>query len=78
MLTKLGATAIDSKYSRPELLPLRVPDQDDPTWIMIGGTALDVGAGALVAALILGWFGLRMEGGRRYEARAQQMRWASW
>ena len=30
---------------------------------MVGGTALDGGAGLLVLALILGWFGLRrMEG----------------
>ncbi len=59
MLTKLGATAINSKYSGQSFFRSAFPSQDDPTWIMIGGTALDMGAGALVAALILGWFGLK-------------------
>ena len=59
MLTKLGATAINSKYSGHGFFRSAFPSQDDPTWIMIGGTALDMGGGALVAALILGWFGLK-------------------
>ena len=59
MLTKLGATAINSKYSGHGFFRSAFPSQDDPTWIMIGGTALDMGGGALVTALILGWFGLK-------------------
>jgi hypothetical protein len=59
LLTKLGATAINSKYSGQGFIRAAFPSQDDPTWIMIGGTALDMGAGALVAALIAGWFGLK-------------------
>jgi hypothetical protein len=69
MLTKLGATAINSKYSGHSFFRSAFPSQDDPTWIMIGGTALDLGAGALVAALILGWFGLK----RLDTKRGQQM-----
>ena len=59
MLTKMGATAIWSKYSDHGFFRSAFPSRDDPTWIMIGGTALDMGAGALVLALIAGWFGLK-------------------
>ena len=64
VLTKIGATAIWSKESPHSLIGAAFPHTDDPRWIMVGGTALDGGAGLLVLALILGWFGLRrMEGG---------------
>ena len=64
VLTKIGATAIWSKESSHSLIGAAFPHTDDPRWIMVGGTALDGGAGLLVLALILGWFGLRrMEGG---------------
>lgn len=59
LLTKMGATAIWSKYSGHSFIRSAFPGADDPTWIKIGGTALDMGGGALVAALILGWFGLK-------------------
>ena len=64
ILTKIGATAIWSKESAHSFIGAAFPHTDDPRWIMIGGTALDGGAGLLVLALILGWFGLRrMDGG---------------
>ena len=59
VLTKIGATAIWSKESSHSFIGAAFPHTDDPRWIMIGGTALDGGAGLLVLALILGWFGLR-------------------
>lgn len=59
ILTKLGATAIWSKYSGHSFFRSAFPASDDPRWIQIGGTALDMGGGALVLALILGWFGLK-------------------
>ncbi len=63
VLTKIGATAIWSKESAHSFIGAAFPHTDDPRWIMVGGTALDGGAGLLVLALILGWFGLRrMEG----------------
>jgi hypothetical protein len=64
VLTKIGATAIWSKESSHSFIGAAFPHTDDPRWIMVGGTALDGGAGLLVLALIIGWFGLRrMEGG---------------
>jgi hypothetical protein len=64
VLTKIGATAIWSKESSHSFIGAAFPHTDDPRWIMIGGTALDGGAGLLVLALILGWFGVRrMNGG---------------
>jgi len=64
VLTKIGATAIWSKESSHGFIGAAFPHTDDPRWIMIGGTALDGGAGLLVLALILGWFGVRrMSGG---------------
>ena len=64
VLTKIGATAIWSKESSHSFIGAAFPHTDDPRWIMIGGTALDGGAGLLVLALILGWFGVRrMSGG---------------
>jgi hypothetical protein len=59
ILTKIGATAIWSKFSGHSFIRSAFPSTDDPTWIMIGGTALDLGGGALVLALIAGWFGLK-------------------
>jgi hypothetical protein len=59
ILTKLGATAIWSKYSGHSFFRSAFPASDDPRWIQIGGTALDMGGGALVLALVLGWFGLK-------------------
>ena len=59
ILTKMGATAIWSKYSGHSFFRSAFPAKDDPHWIQIGGTALDAGGGALVLALILGWFGLK-------------------
>jgi hypothetical protein len=63
ILTKLGATAIWHKESSHSLIGAAFPHPNDPHWIMIGGTMLDGGAGLLVLALILGWFGLRRMGG---------------
>jgi hypothetical protein len=64
VLTKIGATAIWSKESSHSLIGAGFPHTDDPRWIMVGGTALDGGAGLLVLALVLGWFGVRrMAGG---------------
>jgi uncharacterized membrane protein len=64
ILTKLGATAIWSKESSHSFIGAAFPHSDDPRWIMIGGTALDGGAGLLILALILGWFGVRrIDGG---------------
>ena len=69
ILTKMGATAIWSKYSGHSFFRSAFPAKDDPHWIQIGGTALDMGGGALVLALILGWFGLK----RLDTKRGQQM-----
>jgi hypothetical protein len=63
ILTKIGATAIWHKASSHSFIGAAFPHPNDPHWIMIGGTALDGGAGLLVLALILGWFGLRRMGG---------------
>jgi hypothetical protein len=64
VLTKLGATALWSKYSAHNFIGAAFPHSDDPRWIQIGGTALDGGGGLVVLALILGWFGLRRLDGK--------------
>ena len=64
VLTKIGATALWSKYSAHSFVGAAFPHSDDPRWIQIGGTALDGGGGLVVLALILGWFGLRRLDGR--------------
>lgn len=64
VLTKLGATALWSKYSAHGFIGAAFPHSDDPRWIQIGGTALDGGGGLVVLALILGWFGLRRLDGK--------------
>jgi hypothetical protein len=64
VLTKLGATALWSKYSAHSFIGAAFPHSDDPRWIQIGGTALDGGGGLVVLALILGWFGLRRLDGK--------------
>jgi hypothetical protein len=64
VLTKLGATALWSKYSAHSFIGAAFPHSDDPRWIQIGGTALDGGGGLVVLALIVGWFGLRRLDGK--------------
>ena len=64
VLTKIGATALWSKYSEHSFIGAAFPHSDDPRWIQIGGTALDGGGGLVVLALILGWFGLRRLDGK--------------
>jgi hypothetical protein len=61
IVMRIGAALIWHKYNPNHGLIWAVFPHpgDDPTWIEIGGTVADLGAGLLVLALILGWFGLK-------------------
>jgi hypothetical protein len=65
IVMRIGAALIWHKYNPTHSFIWAVFPHpgDDPRWIEIGGTVADLGAGLLVLALILGWFGVkRMEG----------------
>ena len=64
VLTKIGATRIWSKESAHSLIGAAFRTRRSSLDRGLGGTALDGGAGLLVLALILGWFGLRRYGGQ--------------
>jgi hypothetical protein len=60
ILMRIGAALIWHKYqSTHSFLWAIFPHRHDPYWIAIGGTVADLGAGGLVLALIIGWFGIR-------------------
>ena len=66
VLTKIGATAIWSKESPHSLIGAAFPHTDDPRWIMVGGTALDGGAGSSSSRSY--WAGLAFAGWRAVTA----------